>query len=230
MLAANRSITALDGATGRLRWSQQRPADEPLTLRQPGVLLAVEDTLVAGFAGRMLGLDPLNGRVRWEVPIAISRGSNDVERLVDLVGSVSRVDRMVCARAYQMAVGCVDASLGILLWTKPAVGYTGVGGDTTQVYGAEADGKLIAWSRATGERAWTTDRLQYRELTAPLALGRSVVVGDSTGFVHFMSREDGSVLNRLPTDGSPIAAPPVVVGDTLVVVTQKGGVFGFRPE
>ncbi|MBP6651961.1 MAG: outer membrane protein assembly factor BamB, partial [Xylophilus sp.] len=75
-----------------------------------------------------------------------------------------------------------------------------------------------------------TDRLQYRTLTAPLALGRSVVMGDSTGLVHLLSREDGSVLNRLTTDGSAIVAAPVVAGDTLVVVTQKGGIFGFRPE
>jgi outer membrane protein assembly factor BamB len=34
----------------------------------------------------------------------------------------------------------------------------------------------------------------------------------------------------MSTDGSAIAAAPVVVGDTLVVVTEKGGVFGFRPE
>jgi hypothetical protein len=48
--------------------------------------------------------------------------------------------------------------------------------------------------------------------------------------VHFLSREDGSLLNRVPTDGSPIAAAPVVAGNTLVVVTRNGGVFGFIPE
>jgi hypothetical protein len=33
---------------------------------------------------------------------------------------------------------------------------------------------------------------------------------------------------RLPTDGSPVAAPPVVVGSTLFVVTRSGGLFAFR--
>ena len=61
-------------------------------------------------------------------------------------------------------------------------------------------------------------------------LGRSVIVGDSTGLVHLLSREDGSPLNRLTTDGSGIAATPVVAGDTLVVVTRSGGVYGFVPE
>ncbi len=230
VLAADRSVSALDGQTGRKLWTQQRPGTEPLILRHPGVILAVGDTLVVGLSGRLVGLNPLNGSVRWEAPIATPRGTNDVERLVDLVGRVSRLGNVVCARAFQMAVGCVDASRGAVVWTKPAVGFEGVHGDDTLVFGTEGDGKVLAWKRADGERAWSTDRLQYRQLTAPLALGRSVVVGDNTGLVHLLSREDGSALNRLSTDGSAIVAAPVLAGDTLVVVTQKGGVFGFRPE
>jgi hypothetical protein len=45
-----------------------------------------------------------------------------------------------------------------------------------------------------------------------------------------LSRQDGSLLNRLSTDGSAIAAAPVVAANTLVVVTRKGGVFGFVPQ
>lgn len=230
VLAADRSVSALDGQTGRKLWTQQRPGNEPLILRQPGVLLAVGDTLLVGLSGRLAGLNPANGSVRWEAPIATPRGTNDVERLVDLVGRVSRQGNVVCTRAFQMAVGCVDASRGTLVWSKPAVGFEGVHGDDSLVFGTEGDGKVMAWKRADGERAWVTDRLQYRRLTAPLALGRSVVLGDSTGLVHLLSREDGSVLNRLTTDGSAIVSAPVVAGDTLVVVTQKGGIFGFRPE
>jgi len=229
VLGADRSVAAYDGATGRRLWSQQRPG-EPLVLRQSGVMLAVGDTLVVGQGGRLAGLNPLTGAIRWEAPIATSRGTNDVERLVDLVGRVSRVGDSVCARAFQAAVGCVDADRGTLRWTRRASGVEGLHGDDRQVFGTESDGKLIAWSRATGEPAWSTDRLQWRGLTTPLLLGRSVVVGDSTGLVHMLSREDGSLLNRLSTDGSPIAAAPVQAGNTLVVVTRKGGIFGFVPN
>jgi outer membrane protein assembly factor BamB len=45
-----------------------------------------------------------------------------------------------------------------------------------------------------------------------------------------LSRDDGTLLNRLTTDGTAIAAAPVVAGNTLVVVTQGGGVYGFTPE
>ena len=229
VLGADRSLTALDGKSGAKLWSLQRPA-EPLVLRQAGVLLAVGNTLVAGMAGRMVGINPDDGGVRWEAPIAAARGTNDVERLVDLVGPVSRQGSVVCARAFQTAIGCVDAADGTLRWSKPANGATGLAGDGQQLYGAEADGQVMAWRADTGERAWQTERLKWRQLTGPLVLGRSVVVGDSTGLVHLLSRQDGSAMDRFATDGSGIAATPVAAGNTLVVVTRSGGVYGYRPQ
>ena len=229
VLGADRSLTALDGRSGGKLWSLQRPA-EPLVLRQAGVLLAVGNTLVAGMAGRLVGINPDDGSVRWEAPIAAARGTNDVERLVDLVGPVSRQGSVVCARAFQTAIGCVDATDGSLRWSKPANGATGLAGDGQQLYGAEADGQVMAWRADTGERAWQTERLKWRQLTGPLVLGRSVVMGDSTGLVHLLSRQDGSALDRFATDGSGIAATPVAAGNTLVVVTRAGGVYGYTPQ
>lgn len=229
VLGADRSVSAHDGATGRRLWTQQRQG-EPLVLRQSGVMLAVGDTLVVGQGGRLAGLNPLTGSIRWEAPIATSRGTNDVERLVDLVGRVSRVGSSVCARAFQTAVGCVDAERGTVAWTRRANGAHGVHGDDQRLFGTESDGKVVAWNRSNGEPAWTMDKLQWRGLTAPLVIGRSIAVGDSTGLVHLLSREDGSLLNRLSTDGSAIAAAPILAGNTLVVVTRNGGVFGFVPN
>ncbi|HSV46074.1 MAG TPA: outer membrane protein assembly factor BamB [Ramlibacter sp.] len=229
VLAADRSVTAFDGRSGRKLWTQQRPG-EPLVLRQSGVMLAVGDTLVVGQAGRLAGLNPANGSIRWEAPVATPRGTNDVERLVDLVGPVSRLGDTVCARAFQASVGCINAGQGTVLWTRPANGAEGLHGDETLLLGTEADGKVVAWRRNGGERAWMTDRLLHRGLTAPLVVGRAVMVGDNTGLVHVLSRDDGSLLNRLETDGSPAVAAPVLAGNTVVVVTRNGGVYGFIPQ
>ncbi|WP_241777010.1 outer membrane protein assembly factor BamB [Acidovorax sp. Root275] len=229
VLSADRSLAAFDAATGHKLWSQQRSGD-PLILRQAGVLLAVGDTLVAGFAGRIVGLNPDNGSVRWEAPLASSRGTNDVERLVELVGRTSRVGDSICARAFQTAVGCVNAARGSVAWAQPANGPDGVHGDGEALFGAESNGTVVGWRRSDGSRLWTTDRLKHRKLTAPLLLGRSVVIGDDAGLVHLLSRTDGSPLNRMATDGSGIAAAPAVAADTLVVVTRNGGVYGFRPD
>jgi outer membrane protein assembly factor BamB len=229
ILAADRSVNAFDGQTGRKLWTQQRPS-EPLVLRQSGVMLAVGDTLVVGLAGRLVGMNPSNGSIQWEAPIATPRGINDVERLVDLVGSVSRVGDNVCVRAFQASIGCVNAARGNLLWTKPANGVQGIHGDDRLLFGTEADGTVIALKRTDGERVWSSERLRYRGLSAPLVAGRSVVIGDATGFIHLLSSEDGSLLNRLTTDGSAIAAAPVLAGNSLIAITRNGGIYGFQPE
>lgn len=229
VLTADRSVSAFDGRSGVKLWSQSRPG-EPLVLGESGVLLAVGDTLVAGLSARLTGLNPLNGSIRWESLVASARGTNEVERLVDLVGTVSRVGDNVCVRAFGAAVGCVDAARGTLVWSKPARGSTGLGGDERQVFGTESDGRVIAWARANGERGWEVDRLKYRDLTAPLAVGRVVVIGDAQGFVHLLSREDGSDMNRLTTDGSAVVGAPVLAGQTLLVQTRKGGVYAWRPQ
>ena len=229
VLAADRSVNAFDGQTGRKLWTQQR-SSEPLVLRQSGVMLAVGDTLVVGLAGRLVGMNPSNGSIQWEAPIATPRGINDIERLVDLVGSVSRVGDSVCVRAFQSSIGCVNTLRGNVLWTRPANGVQGIQGDDRMLFGTEADGTVLAWKRTDGERVWSSERLRYRGLTAPLLAGRSVVIGDATGFLHLLSREDGSLLNRLSTDGSPISAAPVLAGNTLVAFTRNGGIYGFQPE
>lgn len=229
VLAADRSVTAFDGRSGRRLWNQSRPG-EPLVLRQAGVLLAVGDTLVAGQGGRLAGLNPSNGSIRWEAPIANPRGTNDVERLVDLVGRASRVRNSVCARAFSASVGCVDTSRGIVVWTKPANGGEGVSGDERFVIGTESDGRVVAWRRDNGERAWVHDKLLHRSLSTPLVVGSSVAIGDGTGLLHVLSRDDGALRTRVSTDGTAVAAAPVVAGTTLVVVTRGGGVHAFVPQ
>lgn len=229
VMAADRSIAAFDAANGAPLWTLQGTG-APLILRQAGVLLAVGDTLVAGISGRLVGLNPDTGSVRWDAPLANARGTNDVERLVELVAPASRIKTSLCARAFQASVACVDLARGRVEWVQKSNGGSGISGDASTVIGAENNGNLMAWSREDGKKLWTSERLRYRQLSAPLLIGRSVVVGDSSGTVHFLSREDASPLNRVQTDGSGIDIAPVVADDTMVVVTRNGGVFGFRPD
>ena len=109
-------------------------------------------------------------------------------------------------------------------------GQQAVGGDADYVFGADASDRLSAWKSGAGELAWTNERLLYRGLSAPLSAGKTVMFGDIEGQVHFLGRDDGKTLLRLPTDGSPVVAQPVLSGSTMLVVTRNGGLFAFRPE
>lgn len=229
VLTGDRSVSAFDGATGQKLWTQQRPSD-PLLLRQAGLLMAFGDNLLVGWGGRLASLNPLTGAVRWETLIGTTRGTNEVERLVDLVAGTSRSGNTLCVRAFQATVACVDALSGRVNWSRPAQGHQGLAGDEQLVWGTESDDKVIAWQRQNGTPVWTQEALRFRGLSTPLAWDRALVVGDNNGLLHFLNLQDGQPLQRLATDGSPIMGKPVLAGATLVVVTRTGGVFGFRPE
>ena len=232
VLGVDRAVHAFDAADGRRLWTFQRPG-EALTLAQPGVLAPFRNTLVAGVGAVMLGLDPTSGSVRWEVPVTSPRGTNEVERLNDLVGPPLRVADTLCVRAFQTAVGCVVVNgpdRAVLRWSRLAGGQKAIGGDADYLYGADGSDRVSAWKAGAGELAWTNERLLYRSLSAPLSAGRTVMFGDVEGQVHFLDRENGKTLLRLPTDGSPVVAQPVLSGSTMLVVTRNGGVFAFRPE
>ncbi len=229
VLGADRSVAAFDAQTGRRLWHYQRPG-ESLVLRQSGVLQAVGNTLVVGLSGHLLGLNPLSGTVLWDAPIATPRGTNDIERLVDLVEGVGRDGSSVCVRAFQSKIGCVDTTRGRTVWTQNSHGHVGLSGDDQWVFAVDGDAMVRAYQRSDGSAGWQSDLLRYHELTRPLPIGRSLAFGDEAGWVHLMSRSDGSLLARLATDGSAIVGVPVQVAGTLIVVTRKGGVFGFQPE
>ena len=232
VLGVDRVVHAFDALDGRRLWSLQR-LGEALTLAQPGVLSAYKNTLVAGIGALMLGIDPSTGSVLWELALTTPRGTNEVERLNDLVGPMLRVGDQLCARAFQTAVGCVSVSSlerASLRWSRNAGGQQAVGGDAAYVYGADASDRISAWKIGGGELVWSNERLLYRGLSAPLSTGKAVLFGDSQGQVHFLDREDGKTLLRLPTDGSAVMAQPVQVGKTVLVVTRNGGLFAFGVE
>jgi len=229
VMGVDRVVHAFDALDGRRIWTLQRPG-EPLTLAQAGIVAPFKNTLLVGQGPRLAGVDSVQGALRWEIPLASPRGANEVERLADLIGPILRIGDTVCARAFQSAVGCADVERATLAWSKNVGGVQAVGGDAALVFGADASDRITAWRTTSGEVAWSSERLLHRGLSAPLALPQAVLFGDSEGQLHFLARESGQTLQRLPTDGSAVAAQPVLASGTVLVVTRSGGVFGLRAE
>ena len=229
VLGVDRSVQAFDAIDGHKLWTFARPGDA-LTLSQAGVLSPYQDTLLFGLGARLTALDPLKGTVRWEVPVAAPRGSNEVERLADLVGPAARVGNVFCIRAFQNGIGCIDAERATALWSINVGGTQALGADQDYVFSADGSDRLTARRRANGESVWLSDKFQNRKLSGMLAIGKVVVFGDFEGYVHFLDRNNGTPLLRLPTSGSPIVGVPVRAGNTLAVTSEDGSVYAFRPE
>lgn len=223
-------IVGLDAATGQQKWTVQRTSP-PLILRNaPGMVVVEKDVIIAQPGGKLISLLLATGAPRWEVAVGEARGATELERVTDIGGTPVLFEGQVCAAAYQGRVGCFDVATGAARWNKDLSSEVGVSVDQRFVFAVDDKGAVSAFERDTGASVWKNDKLGYRRVSTPVSYGRAVAVGDYQGFIHFLSREDGSFLARAATDGSPVISAPQVAGSNLIFQTQSGTVTAIAVE
>lgn len=221
-------IYGLDPKDGTRKWEYQATLPSLILRANPGLVVVNDDAVVAGLpGGKLIVLAISTGALLWEATVATPRGDNELERIADIAGTpLVEADR-VCAVTFQGRVGCYETAKGTQIWGRPASSAGSLGADGSAVYYATDTGAVVALDKAAGASVWTQEKLFQRKVSAPLAFQRWVVVGDYKGYVHFLSREDGSFVARVSTDGGEISAQPVALGDKVLVQTRKGGLFAI---
>ncbi len=81
---------------------------------------------------------------------------------------------------------------------------------------------VVAVDARSGTELWQNNDLEYRQLTAPVAISGYVVVGDAEGYLHWMDPNSGEFVAQQKLDSSGIAVAPVKVDDGYVVITRDG--------
>lgn len=224
-------IYGLNAADGKQRWVYQR-ALPPLALRNYAGVVVERGAVFAGFpGGRLVAIALGNGNVGWESVVALPKGTTELERVTD-VTSLPVIDgSQVCAVAFQGRVACFDVQRGETVWARDVSSIAGIGQDSRNVYVTDERSAVLAYDRRGGSAVWKQDKLLGRWASAPLGLGRYVIVGDYQGYVHVLSRDDGAFVARIATDGSPIQVPPVAIDlSTFLVQTRNGGLFSINVQ
>ena len=229
--AGDGRIYGLDATNGSQRWLYQR-STPALSLRNYSSAVVERGAVFAGFpGGRLVALTASTGAVGWDSVVALPRGTTELERVADVMGAPMIDGDRVCAVAYQGRVACFDTQSGTTIWARDLSSSVGLSADHRSVYVTDERSAVSALDKQNGASMWRQDKLFGRGLSAPLAFGRYVIVGDFEGHVHFLSREDGAFAGRVATDGSAIGAQPVAVDDNKIVVqTRNGGVFAIAVQ
>jgi outer membrane protein assembly factor BamB len=224
-------IVAFNAQTGEQKWNYRNRA-VPLNLRvSSGMTFAGDAAVLAGFpGGAFAAINLQTGDNYWQTPVSYPKGVTEVERINDVTGPPTLVGSETCAVTFQGQIGCFDANSGRAVWEKAFSSTSGLAQDDRAVVAADDWSVVSAFDVSNGAPLWKNDKLKNRDLSVPFILGHAAVLGDYQGYVHFLSRDDGTLVARLKTDGSPITAAPVLAGDTLVVQTRDGDLYGYRPR
>jgi outer membrane protein assembly factor BamB len=229
--ALDNRFIGLDAQTGTRKWTYQRQ-QSALSLRVGYGMLAIgNEVIVTGFAGGRFGMIAIaNGGLVWETPISFPKGFSEIERLNDVTAKPSMEGEILCAVSYQGRIGCGQARTGNLIWFKDFSSFTGTAQSADMVFSANEKSHVTAFATKDGNQVWENDKLTFRDVGEPLAVGRVLLMGDAQGYVHAFSQTDGQMVARIRHDSSPITAAPIAANGLILIQSQGGKIAAYSPK
>ncbi len=221
-------VYGLDADTGKRKWANDKGVVPTLSLRGTGPLLVANGVVFAGSAdGQLRAMTLSNGQSLWEQPLATGEGSGEIGRLDDADGSIVLNGTTLYAGAYHGELTAIDGRSGRPLWHQPFSTYTGLDVSGHTLLGVDDASHVWGFDTSTGSDMWQNKKLAWRWLSGPAVQGNHVVVGDRSGYVHWLQVGDGKLAGRVRLSHDAIRAQPLVIGDTVYVEDVDGDIAAY---
>jgi outer membrane protein assembly factor BamB len=221
-------LRALSPENGHELWTQEQQVPR-LSLRGTARPVIAGDVVLCGFDnGKVLAVNAADGSVQWEATVTPPHGRTELERLVDIDSAVSVSGRDVYAVSFQGKVSMLALDTGQVWWSHDASSYRGLTRDEETLFLSDADGEIVALKARTGAEVWRQNALLHRGLSALAVTDDSVIVGDFQGYVHWLDKATGALAARVRAGGTRISAAPVVAGNLVVVINDRGQIETYR--
>ena len=221
-------LHGLDHASGDKLWTFDSNVPV-LTLRGTSAPLLRDGVVYAGFAnGRVLAFDAASGAVGWEARVAIAQGRSEIERIVDIDGSMALAGSELFAASYQGRIAAIDVRTGRKLWQRSVSSFSGVSTGFGNVYVADDDGTVTAYLRNGSGVRWEKPALAFRELSRPTPVSSYLAVVDFEGYLHLLSQVDGEFVGRERPDKAGARADMLADGNVLYVYGDSGKLVAYE--
>lgn len=238
VVSRNNQGWAIDADTGRLDWNV--PGTATGAVLAGGAAPAVSGRLVIMpfGSGEIGGVLRRSSAFLWNTSVAAGRNGVAYANINDVTSDPVVVGNRVYIGNQSGRVVAFDTARGSQLWQADEGAYSPVlhtGGD---LFFISDRNELIRLDAGSGARVWGTelplyvnDRERRRRAVythfGPILAGGRLVMASGDGNVRFFSPESGALTGALELRQGA-AAHPIVVGDTLLVVTEDGRLTAFR--
>lgn len=221
-------LSGLEATNGNERWRYEREVPV-LTLRGSGSPVISGGAVYAGMAGgKLVALRLDNGSLIWDVAVTVPGGRSELQRLADIDGDPLVLGGGVFVATYQGEVAALEERSGRVAWRRKMSAYTRMAADFQGLYVSDAEGVVWGLDIRSGTARWSQDALKHRGLSHVGVLDDLVVVGDFEGYLHWLDREDGSMVARTRVGTDPITTGLQVADDVLYVQGEGGDFAAIR--
>ena len=200
----------------------------PLMLRRSSSPVLHKNHVLVGFAtGKLKALNKRVGLPDWDREIGVSHGRSDPDRMIDISADPVVLNNRIYAVSYQGKIAALQGDTGSLIWERPLSSHSGIAPSHHELFVSDHTGVLWALTQSSGQVLWKQEALYGRQLSALALLHNYVVVGDEEGYLHWLSKRDGSYIGRTKVDSAGLEATPLVKEDILYVLSRGGKIIAY---
>ena len=223
-------ITGFDAETGEQKWFYDQLIPS-LTLRGNSSPVITGGGAIAGFANGKLAVFILEGgHVAWEKTITAPSGRTEIQKLVDVDIRPQVAGTNIYVASYNGNLASLDARNGEIEWQRELSTHQEIFVSELLLLVTHENSHVSAVNRSNGIILWTQKTLNRRRLTSPASLEDKLLVADFEGYIHWLSRKDGTILSRDHLDSDGISASPLVVGDKIILLGNSGTLYAVKQK
>ena len=238
LISGDSKAWAIDAENGRISWKVDGIGNETNLMSSNSPAVSGKYALFGFGNGEIYATFKKGGYVLWSSSLSGRGDSRVISAIDDIVASPAIVGRNVYAADGSGKVVSLKIENGERNWTAPfgSSGNFWIAGKS--LFFISDANKLVRLEMKTGKTVWLTELpsfAQKRPLISkknnqhhgPIIAGDRLVIVSSDGYIRFYDPKTGQQRNKLKIKAGA-TANPIVVNETLYLITQDGKLRAFR--
>ena len=238
LISGDSKAWAIDAENGRISWKVDGIGNETNLISSNSPAVSEKYALFGFGNGEIYATFKKGGYVLWSSSLSGRGDSRVISAIDDIVASPAIVGRNVYAADGSGKVVSLKIENGERNWTAPfgSSGNFWIAGKS--LFFISDTNKLVRLEMKTGKTVWLTElpsfsqkRLLRNKKTnqhhGPIIAGNQLVIVSSDGYIRFYDPKTGQQRNKLKIKAGA-TANPIVVNETLYLITQDGKLRAFR--
>ena len=238
LISGDSKAWAIDAENGRISWKVDGIGNETNLISSNSPAVSGKYALFGFGNGEIHATFKKGGYVLWSSSLSGRGDSRVISAIDDIVASPAIVGRNVYAADGSGKVVSLKIENGERNWTAPfgSSGNFWIAGKS--LFFISDTNKLVRLEMKTGKTVWLTELPSFSQKRllrnkksnqhhGPIIAGNQLVIVSSDGYIRFYDPKTGQQRNKLKIKAGA-TANPIVVNETLYLITQDGKLRAFR--
>ncbi|WP_457913800.1 outer membrane protein assembly factor BamB [Candidatus Gillettellia adelgis] len=224
---SNGYLQALNESDGMVAWMIHLDIT-PLSLRgESSPAVAFGAAIVGSDNGCISAVLMQQGQLIWRQRIAQPSNMITTDCINDIDTTPVIVDDIIYAAGYNGNLTALELRSGRIIWKRDLGTVNDFIVNENRIYLINQNDQLVALRETDGLTVWIQNDLIHHQLTSPVIFNGYLVIGDATGWLHWINLTNGRLIAQQHVDRCAFLSAPVIAGDKLVIQARNGKVYAF---